>query len=84
MFGGNTTTGPEEVNGNAKIIQSFISPEHLKKTKVFSFMYETEPFRSETSPISKEYKEQTLLLFEKTFKLKQTMDFQFIELNIEN
>ena len=67
MFGGNTTTRPEAGNGNIKIIQSLISADQVQKTNLYSFVYETEPYRSE-SVFAREYQDDALLLYEKTFK----------------
>lgn len=66
MFGGNNTNRPEESNGNAKIVESFLTSENRKKTNIFSFIYATEPFKSENYVV-KDYDEETHILFEKTF-----------------
>lgn len=67
MFGGNITTGPEEGNGNAKILESFLTPENRKKTNIYSFIYKTEPLKSENYVVP-EYENETQLIFEKIFK----------------
>ena len=66
MFGGNNTNRPEESNGNAKIMESLLTSENRKKTNIFSFIYATEPFKSENY-VSKDYEEETHMLFEKAF-----------------
>lgn len=66
MFGGNNTNRPEESNGNAKIMESFLTPENRKKTNIFSFIYATEPFKSENYVV-KEYEDEAHILFEKSF-----------------
>ena len=66
MFGGNNTNRPEESNGNAKIIESFLTSENRKKTNIFSFIYATEPFKSENYVV-RDYEEETHILFEKSF-----------------
>lgn len=66
MFGGNNTNRSEESNGNAKIMESLLSSENRKKTNIYSFIYETEPFKSENYVV-KDYEEETHLFFEKSF-----------------
>ena len=67
MFGGNTTNRLEAGNGNIKIIESTIDEENSGKARLFSFVYETEPLRSDGF-LSKEYINEALMLFENTFK----------------
>ena len=67
LFGGNTTTRPEAANGNAKIIRSLITPDNAKKTNIYSFMYDTEPLKSDGF-LRHEYADDIEALIERTFK----------------
>ena len=67
VFGGNTTNRLDAGNGNAKIMESLLSDDNLGKTNIFSFVYENEPFGSDRL-MSRDYIEETHILFEKTFK----------------
>jgi len=66
-FGGNTTNRKDALNGNAKIIQSLISNNNLAKTKIFSFMYKSEPINS-YDVLSKEYEREAIILYDKVFR----------------
>lgn len=66
MFGGNNTNRPEQSNGNAKIIESLLSAENRKKSNIYAFIYETEPFKSENYVV-KDYEDEVHMLFEKSF-----------------
>ena len=67
VFGGNTTNRPEANNGNAKIVASLLNTKNSAKTKIYSFMYESEPIKS-GGFLSKEFANDALALFENTFK----------------
>lgn len=67
VFGGNTTNRPEANNGNAKIVASLLNTKNSAKTKIYSFMYESEPIKS-GGYLSKEFANDALALFENTFK----------------
>ena len=67
FFGGNSTTRPEQANGNAKVPDSMISAKNRKKTQIFSFSYKTEPYITDTV-FNKMYQSEAELLFEKSFK----------------
>ena len=67
LFGGNTTNRPEAANGNAKIIQSLLSDMNRDKTSILSFMYDTEPIRSQ-GYLDKTYYEEAIMLFHKSIK----------------
>ena len=67
MFGGNTTNRLDAGNGNAKIIRALVSEKNKEKTTFLSFVYDNEPLRPD-GYLSNEYIEETLMLYEKTFK----------------
>ena len=66
VFGGNTSNRPEEINGNAKIFESFLNTKNRKKTNIYSFGYKTEPLKNQNF-CSKEYVEETDILFLNSF-----------------
>jgi len=66
VFGGNTTNDSASSNGNAKCIESTIDPEIRDKVKIYSFSYDSEPITS-NGYLSKEYADESLLLYEKVF-----------------
>lgn len=68
MLGGNTTNREESNNGNAKVVTTSLSPENSAETKVYSFMYETEPIEKFGACLSERYIEDVKVLYENTFK----------------
>ena len=67
-FGGNTTTNPQAANGNAKTPEYLIPQENRDNTIIISFLYKSEPIESSSGRLSKEFEDDALLLFQKTFK----------------
>ena len=68
VFGGNTTNYAEAANGNAKIVETLLSPENRKKSNIYSFIYDGEPICSVTKTLLPEYEEEMHQYFEKIIK----------------
>ena len=67
VFGGNTTNRADAANGNAKIVESLLTPTNREKFNIYSFRYDSEPLKA-PGYLLREYEEELHHLYQKMFK----------------